>query len=281
MFKKIIPFFLLLFVSCSLTDQNIKLDKKKEIPPADKLYRTGVLEFEKGKMDSSVNYFKQIEKNYGYSKLAPKAILMISYIYYDANDYIKSLEYLKKFKELYPASKNIPYAEFLTAMCLYEEINLVSKDQQPTLLALKQFQKIIDMYPDSDYAKESKIRLGLVHEQLAGKEMYIARYYMKKEKWISAMIRLQLVIENYQNTIFIDEALHRMVEICYRTGDINNAKKYAAILGYNYNTSNWYKKTYKIVGDKNYTIINKKNKKTLSEKIKEKILELYSSSNND
>lgn len=268
MLKKIILlFFFSILFSCSSANKNIKVKKQEEIQSVDVLYKSGLNKYENGELQNSVDIFKKIETNYSYSDFAPRALLMISFIYYEANAYISSLNYLKKFKELYPSSKYIPYAEYLIGICLYEQINVVSKDQSETLLALKQFNKIKNNYPKTIYAEESKSKIDLINEQLAGHEMYIARYYMNKEKWAAAILRLQIVIENYQSTIFIDEALHRMVEINYRIGNIQAAKKYASILGYNFNTSEWYKKSYKIVGDKNYTVLDKEKKKSLKDRL--------------
>lgn len=276
MYKKIIYFLFIILLSCS-SDKNIKIKKKEELQSAEFLYTTALNEYEEGKLQSAIDFLKTIESNYSYSIINQKSILMIAYIYYEGNDYIKSLEYLKKFKNTFPASKYFSYAEFLIGLCLYDQINIVSKDQTNTALALQQFNKIIKEYPNSLYAQESKVKIDLINEQLAGHEMYIARYYISKEKWISAILRLQIVIEKYQSTIFIDEALHRMVEINYRLGNLETAKKYASILGYNYNSSDWYKKTYKIVGDKKYSILNDEKKRT----IKDKLLSIFNISKND
>lgn len=276
MYKKIIYFLFIILLSCS-SDKNIKIKKKEELQSAEFLYTTALNEYEEGKLQSAIDFLKTIESNYSYSRINQKSILMIAYIYYEGNDYIKSLEYLKKFKNTFPASKYFSYAEFLIGLCLYDQINIVSKDQTNTALALQQFNKIIKEYPNSLYAQESKVKIDLINEQLAGHEMYIARYYISKEKWISAILRLQIVIEKYQSTIFIDEALHRMVEINYRLGNLETAKKYASILGYNYNSSDWYKKTYKIVGDKKYSILNDEKKRT----IKDKLLSIFNISKND
>lgn len=265
MYKKFIFFFLIL-LSCS-SKNVIKVKKIEEIKSPSELYRVAVEEYEKGLLQNSVDILKKIETNYSYTTEAPRSILMISYIYYEGNRYVDSLKYLEKFKKIYPASKYISYAEFLVGICLYEQINIVSKDQSPSFLALKQFNKIIKNYPNTLYAEESKIRIDLINEQIAGHQMYVARYYINKGIWTPAIIKLQNVIEKYQNTIFVDEALHRMVEINHRIGNSKDAKKYAAILGYNYNSSNWYKKTYAIVGNKDYNIINKEKKISLKDRL--------------
>lgn len=278
MVKKIIYVLFVILLSCSSQNNRVKIVKNEIKYTADILYKNAVSNFDKGELQKSIDILKMIEKDYPYSNLAPMSLLMISYIYYETNDYLESLKTLKKFKELYPVNKKISYAEYLTAMCLFEQINVVSKEQSTSLLALKQFNKIINQYPKSLYAEESKIKIDLIYEQLAGHEMYIARYYMNKERWAAAVLKLQNVIEKYPNTIFIDEALHRIVEINYRIGNLKMAKRYAAILGYNYNNSSWYKKTYKIVGDKNYSIINREKKK---KNLKEKFLNIFNLTKDD
>jgi outer membrane protein assembly factor BamD len=259
--------FLFLF-GCSV-DEKFVAPKKPQ--PIDKLYPSAINDFKKGEWSQSIEKLKQIHINYPYSEFAPQSILMIAYIYYESNEYILSLETIKKFKEFYPAHKNIDYADFLIGICLYEQIETVARNQQNTHLALKQFKKIVKKYPNSPYAEESELRIDLINEQLAGKEMYIARYYIKRKKWTAAILRLQNIIKKYDNTIFIDEALHRMVEVNYYFGNISEAKKYAAILGYNYNDSDWYKKSYRIVGKKNYKTQNEKEKN----KIKKKLLDFF------
>ena len=141
-------------------------------------------------------------------------------------------------------------------------------DESRAPIAPNQVSEIIKKYPNSIYAKESKLKIDLILEQLAGKEMYLARYYMNKNKWISALKRLNIVLSKYETTIYSTEALHRLVEIYYRLGNVNEAKRYAALLGYNFNDSDWYKKTYRIVKDKNYIIENIKQNRKLKDKIK-------------
>ena len=193
---------------------------------------------------------------------------MIIYINYEVSDSYKTLSYIEKFKKLYPANQNIPYVEFIKGLVFYELINVTSKDQEYTFAALKQFNKLIKLYPNSNYAAESILKIDLINEQLAGKELYVARYYMDKSKWIPAINRLEIIIKNFDTTIYANEALHRLVEIYYKLGNINQAKKYAAILGYNFNDSDWYKKSYKIVGNQNYNSDIIKTKKSLKNKIK-------------
>ncbi len=270
MFKKyhelILIFLVLVLLGCSKKANLVK--KPETIPPLNILYTNAYKEFEKGNWTESVELFQKVETRYSYSEWAPRATLMILYIYYDSNDSIKTLRYVEKFKKLYSGREEISYVDFIRAMTFYEQINVVSKDQTYTEVALKEFREIIKKYPDSIYAKESKLKIDLILEQLAGKEMYLARYYMNKNKWISALKRLNIVLSKYETTIYSTEALHRLVEIYYRLGNVNEAKRYAALLGYNFNDSDWYKKTYRIVKDKNYIIENKKQNRKLKDKIK-------------
>lgn len=270
MFKKyhelILIFLVLVLLGCSKKANLVK--KPETIPPLNILYTNAYKEFEKGNWTESVELFQKVETRYSYSEWAPRATLMILYIYYDSNDSIQTLRYVEKFKKLYSGREEISYVDFIRAMTFYEQINVVSKDQTYTEVALKEFREIIKKYPDSIYAKESKLKIDLILEQLAGKEMYLARYYMNKNKWISALKRLNIVLSKYETTIYSTEALHRLVEIYYRLGNVNEAKRYAALLGYNFNDSDWYKKTYRIVKDKNYIIENKKQNRKLKDKIK-------------
>jgi len=234
----------------------------------EKLYQSGIKSFENGSYDGALNLFEQVEKDYSYSEWASKSMLMRAYIYYDIADYVTSLTIIKKFKTRYPVSKSLDYMDYLAGMCLFEQINDSSLSQENTILAKYQFQKILIEYPDSLYANDAKYKIDLLDEHLAGKEMYIARYYIKREKWFPAIKRLNIILENYQTTVYIEEALHRLVEINYKIGNLNAAKKHAKILGYNYNNSDWYKRSYNIVEGKSISIEKKKEKKSLKEKLK-------------
>ena len=194
------------------------------------------------------------------SKWAAKASLMSAYSDYTRNAFSKSVFGLERFISNYPADKNIPYAHYLIAICHYEQILDEKKDLQPVLKARKKFEFIINYYPETDYAIDSRFKLDLIVDQLAAKEMSIARYYMKTEKWIPALNRLKLVVEEYDKTIFVEEALHRLVEIYYKLGLIEEAKKAAAILGYNYRSSQWYERSYKVFNKKYKTKKVKKEK---------------------
>jgi len=263
--KTSILLLFLFFAGCG-KDENL-ITKPEKLLPLDALYRSAFNEFEQGNGQAAIELFKKVEVRYSFSEWAPKATLMIMYIYYETGQYYEALEYAKKYKELYRVSKNIDYVNFITGLVFYEQIDIVARDQTYALAALKEFKKIIKNNPNSVYSEEIKFKIDLINEQIAGKHLYIARFYMKKSKWIPAIKRLKIVINEYDYTIYAQEALHRLVEIYYRLGNIKEAKKYAAILGYNFNDSNWYKKTYKIVANKNYVIENVKAKRKLKDRI--------------
>jgi len=264
---KFLTILLIIFLSQCST-KKIELTKTKPKISLEKLYTEAYKNFEDGKFQNAVDLFLMVETEYGYTEWAAKSLLFRSFIYYDLGRYVESLENLKKYKKLYSADKNIIYADYLTSICVYEQIGIKSKDQKNTLLAKKLFTDFIKKYPNTDYSYDLKLKLDLINDQLAGNEMYIARYYQERKKWLAALKRLSNILENYQSTIYIEEALHRMVEIHYKIGNIESAKKFASILGYNFNESDWYKKSYTIISSKNFNIIDIKRKKRLREKLK-------------
>tara|TARA_B100000902_G_C27087487_1_gene802120 strand:- start:17 stop:847 length:831 start_codon:yes stop_codon:yes gene_type:complete len=205
--------------------------------------------------------FLEAELLFPQSEWAPRSVLMASYSYYLQNYYTESLSNLERFLITYPNSKNIVYAHYLIAMCYYETIEGEMKDSAPIIKAKEKFEYITKNFPNTDFALDSNFKLGLIEDILAAKEMYIGRHYLKKEKWIASINRFKNVVEDYDQTIFITEALHRLVEINYNLGLIKESQKYANILGYNYQSSEWYKKSYKIFNE-NYSVkINQKIKK--------------------
>ena len=254
-FNFLVIFSLFFFQSCS-PKKNIV--KPKINISLEKLYIAALKNFENGKYKEALVFFEKVESDFSYTEWAPKSLLMRAYIHYEMADYLTALETIKKFKSRYPVNKNLDYADYLVGICLFEQVNDSSLSQTNTLLATRQFQKILINYPNSQYAIDAKFKLDLLEEQLAGKEMYIARYYIKREKWLPAIKRLNIILDNYQTTVYIEETLHRLVEINYKIGNLNAAKTYAKILGYNYNNSNWYKRSYNIVENKSIPIEKKK-----------------------
>ena len=178
---------------------------------------------------------------------------------------------LNQFIKTYPKDSRISYANYLVAMSHYSKIVDEKKDLDPLLKSKKEFEYIVKTYPESDFALDSSFKLDLIDETLASKEMYIAKHYIKKQKWIAAINRLQYIIDEYDTTIFVEEALHRLVEVHYKIGLKEEAKKYAALLGYNYSSSNWYEDSYKIFNTKYknpYKKIEKNKKLSTLDKIK-------------
>ena len=217
--------------------------------------------------------FREVESLMPQDKWASKASLMASYADYSRNAYSNAIFALERHVKIYPADKNIPYAHYLIGMCYYEQILDEKKDLEPLLKAKEKFEFVMQEYPNTDYATDARFKIDLIIDQLAAKEMSIARYYMKTEKWIPALNRLKIVVNNYDQTIFVEEALHRLVEVYYRLGLLEEAKQAASILGYNYQSGDWYKRSYKVF-NKQY-----KSKKNLKEKemglIRKKIKGLF------
>ena len=198
------------------------------------IYAEAVKALDEGDAYYAGKKFKEVENLVPQSKWAVKASLMASYADYSRNSYSDAIFKLERHVKNYPADKNLPYAHYLIAICYYEQILDEKKDLQPLLQAKKKFEFIMQTYPNTDYATDSRFKIDLITDQLAAKEMSIARYYMKTQKWIPALNRLKTVVEKYEKTIFVEEALHRLVEVYYKLGLVEEAKQAASILGYNY-----------------------------------------------
>tara|TARA_S200000501_G_scaffold339520_1_gene347214 strand:- start:327 stop:1157 length:831 start_codon:yes stop_codon:yes gene_type:complete len=242
---------IILLISCSKNDK-VSIVKEKNIKTQMiEAFEEGYAELENGDVLFAAKKFNEAELLYPQSVWAPKAALMAAYAYY-SQDYYFDAEYeLKRFLKVYPNEKNISYAHYLLGMVYYEKIVDEKKDLEPLILAEDKFKFIVKNYPDTDFALDSTYKLDLINDYLASKEMYIGIHYMKKKKWIAAINRFKNVVNSYEETSFIDEALHRLVELYYRLGLIEESQKYASLLGYNYQSSEWYTKTYKIY-NKNY-----------------------------
>ena len=209
-------------------------------------YKEGLVFLDKGDGLSAAKKFNEAELLFPQSEWAPKSALMAAYSYYSYNYYGDSIYELEQFIKKYPKDERISYANFLLAMCYYQSIVDEKKDLEPLLKARDQFIYVVENYPNTDFAMDAKFKLDLIREILASKEMYLGNYYIQKEKWIAAINRFKTVINDYDTTIYVEEALHRLVELHYKIGLENEAKKYANLLGYNYLSSDWYKSTYKI-----------------------------------
>ena len=214
------------------------------------IYAEAVKALDDGDAYYAKQKFQEVESLVPQSKWAEKASLMSNYADYLRNSYSSAIFGLERHIINYPADKNLPYTHYLIAICYYEQILDEKKDLQPLLKAKKKFAFIIQTYPNTDYATDARFKMDLITDQLAAKEMSIARFYMKTQKWIPALNRLKIVTEKYEKTIFVEEALHRLVEVYYKLGLIEEAKKAAAILGYNYQSGDWYEKSYQVFNKK-------------------------------
>ena len=215
--------------------------------------------------------FSEAEIIYPQSMWASRSALMTAYSYYYGNYYSDAIDELKRFIKIYPNNERINFAYYLLAMSYYEQITDETKDLGSILEAQKYFMYVQKKYHNSDYADDSEFKLELIKEILASKELYLAKYYIEREKWIPAINRFKIIVEKYDTTIYVEEALHRLVEIHYKIGLIEESKRYAKLLGYNYQSGDWYRESYKVF-NKDYKKISKreKNKSKLStlEKIK-------------
>ncbi len=214
-------------------------------------YKEGYSELEKGDVLLAAKKFNEAELMFPQSPWAPKSAIMAAYAYYTQDYYSDVIFELERYLTTYPIHKDRVYAHFLLGMTFYEKIVDEKKDLKTILDAKEQFEFIIKEYPTTEFAVDAKFKIDLINEILAAKEMYLARYYLNKTKWIPALNRYKTVVNEYSTTIYTEEALHRLVEINYRLGLIEESKKYANTLGYNYQSSDWYKNTYKVF-NKNY-----------------------------
>ena len=267
-----IRFFLILTIvigvySCSKKDSIYEPTKK--INPY-QLYKEGLNAFDKTDFFFANKKFSEAELNFEKIELSAKSALMAAFSLYAINFYDDAEESLNRFLKTYPSDKNVIYAHYLIAIIHFEKMVDEKKDLGPLLTAKSKIDFFTEKYPRSDYAIDLKFKRELIQNQLAAKELYIAKYYISIKKWVPAINRLKIIIDKYDKTIFIEEALHRLVEIHYHLGLEEEAKKYVTILGYNYNSSTWYEQSYKIL-NKEYEIKNKgkyvKKKKNLFKKI--------------
>ena len=272
MIRKIFLFFILVFflTACS-KKENLEYEKSKRIDPY-LVYKEALEAFDRKDYFFASKKFDEAELNFSNTELAAKSSIMSSYSLYGINFYKEAEENLKRFFEIYPANKNKKYANYLLAVIYYEQIQDEKKDLKPLLKAEKQIDLFIKKYPNSEYATDLKFKRDLIQNQLAAKELYIAKYYINVKKWVPAINRLKKIINKYEKTVFIEEALHRLVEIHYHLGLEEEAKKYANILGYNYNSSKWYEQSYKIFNENYKPVIiknklNKEKKESLFKKI--------------
>ena len=262
MLKKLI--FLLITLLCISCSKDIK--KESVITEKDlnlqvrEAYEEGLNSLKQGDVLFAAKKFNEAEILFPQSDWAPRASLMAAYAYYSQDYYGNAIAELERFIKIYPKNKNIDYAYYLLAVAYYEQIIDEKKDLQTIIKAKINFNYLLSNFPNTNYSLDAQFKLDLINDILASKEMYIGRYYFDKKKWIPAINRFKTVVDDFNTTIYIEEALYRLVEIYYLLGLINESEKYAKTLGYNYQSSKWY--------ENSYILFNEKYKKSKSEKLK-------------
>jgi len=277
MSKHIIFLFIYLIFVVSCSKDRSKVDTVLLQPDVEEemvlAYKEGMKQLKLGDALYASKKFDEAEILLPQSIWASRASLMSAYALYSQNYYDDAVFNLERHIKHYPKDKNLVYAHYLIAICYFEQLYDEKKDLEPLVNARKKFEHIINYYPNTDYAIDAKWKMGLIIDQMAAKEIYIGRYYMKMEKWIAAINRFQFVVKHYDTTVYIEEALHRLVEIYYKIGLVEEAEKIAAVLGYNYGSGEWYKNSYRVF-NKSYktTKITEKKKDSF---IKKKFKRLF------
>ena len=257
----IILFLLSLLISCSKEKlpKSTILEKSLEMQVSE-AYMEGKKSLESGDVLFAAKKFNEAEILFPQSEWAPKSALMAAYSYYVQDYYANAIAELERFIKVYPNYKNLDYVYYLLAVAYYEQIVDEKKDLQSIVNSKKFFELILKNYPDTDYAIDAGFKIDYIDDILASKEMYVGRYYIQRKKWIAAINRFRTVIDKYETTIYTEEALYRLVEVYYKIGLKEESKKYAKLLGYNYQSSEWYAKSYSLF-DSNYKTIKLKNEK--------------------
>ena len=250
---KIHNFFLIFIIifalfACSEKKEKVSLIKEKNLEmQMIEAYNEGLKEFNKGDIFFAAKKFNEVELLYPQSIWAPRSTLMAAYAYYTQLYFTDAIYELERFLEKYKNHPDTDYAYYLLGICHYNQIVDEKKDLGEIVKAKKYFTLLNKEYPNTDFATDAQYKLELIEEVLASKELYLANYYLDRQKWIPAMNRYKKIINEYDTTIFVEEALYRLVELHYKLGLIDEAKKYTALLGYNYQSSDWYERSYKIL----------------------------------
>ena len=244
-------FLILSLNSCSEKEEKISLIKEDNLEmQMIEAYNEGLKEFNRGDIFFSVKKFNEVELLYPQSVWAPRSNLMAAYAYYSQMYFNEAIYELERFLDKYKNHPDTDYAYYLLAICHYNQIVDEKKDIGEIIKAREYFNLLIKDFPNTDFAEDANFKLELIEEILASKELYLANYYLDREKWIPAINRYKKIINEYDTTIYVEEALYRLVELNYKLGLVNEAKKYAVLLGYNYQSSEWYERSYKILDSK-------------------------------
>lgn len=235
-----------LLISCSEKDEEALAQM-----PVEQLYNMAKDQMDSGSYNTAAKTFAEVERQHPYSEWSLKAQLMSAYCYYEAKKYTEAIEGYNVFIQLHPGHEHIPYAYYMVGLSYYEQIPTVHRDQTVTEKAQEAFQEVINRFPDSPYAKDAKFKMDLLRDHLAGKEMDVGRYYLRQRSYLAAVNRFKEVVDRFQTTSHVPEALHRMVECYLALGLTEQAYQTAAILGHNFPGSLWYADTYALMTDKN------------------------------
>jgi outer membrane protein assembly factor BamD len=240
--------FALVFVAAVLS--GCSGDDAESLPPelpAEDLYAQGQNFLAEGNFKEAAKSFEEVERQHPYSQWATRGQIMAAYSYYEANEYEEAVTASERFIELHPGHKDVAYAYYLMGMCYYEQISDVGRDQEMTQRSQEAFDELIRRFPDSDYGQDAELKVDLIRDHLAGKEMEIGRYYQRREFWLASINRFQTVVEQYQTTTHVPEALHRLTESYLALGMTDEAQASAAVLGYNYPGNDWYQRSYALL----------------------------------
>ena len=261
MLNRLIFFLLISLIVLSCSKDEIKKTVINEVNLETQVleaYQEGFKSLKEGDAIFAAKNFNEAETLFPQSQWAPKSAIMAAYSYYSQDYYLDAIAELKRFIKVYPYYKDLDYVYYLLGLCWYEQIIDEKKDLQTIIKAKEKFLFLIKNYPNTEYALDAEFKIDLINDTLASKEMYVGRYYFERKKWIPAINRFRVVVDKYEKTIYIEEALHRLVEIYYTLGLIEESRKYANLLGYNYQSSQWYENTYSLF-DKKYKKIKKNN----------------------
>jgi len=215
--------------------------------PPEELYADAQALLEQNDFEAAARGFEEVERQHPYSQWATRGQLMATYAYYEANKYDEAIGAAERYIDLHPGSRDAPYAYYMVGMCYYEQISDVGRDQEMTRKALESFNELVRRFPDSNYSADAKLKVDLVRDHLAGKEMEVGRYYQRRQLWLAGINRFQKVVEEYQTTTHVPEALHRLTESYLALGMTEEAQQAAAVLGYNFPGSDWYQRSYALL----------------------------------
>jgi len=221
--------------------------KEEPIIPPETLYQSALSNMDSQRYNAAIDDLKKLERQHPYSQWAIRAQLMSAYAFYQADQYDEAIAAARRFIDLHPGHKDVAYAYYLIGVSDYEQISDVGRDQKMTEQALEAFEELMRRFPNSRYARDAALKADLARDHLAGKEMEIGRYYLRRGKYVAAINRFRNVIERYQSTTHVPEALHRLTEAYLSLGVADEARRTAAVLGYNFPSSPWYEDSYRLI----------------------------------